>query len=62
MTMKFSAEPEKTRFDVYFAEDVVDVLTAVTAAAARLGLDSATVDKLLALVAERFRLEAEPVR
>ena len=58
--MKFEAIPDKTRFDFYFAEDVVDALTAVAKTAARLGLDPATVDKLLALVAERFRLEVTP--
>lgn len=58
--MKFTADPEKTQFDTYFAEDIVDTLTTVAQTAARLGLDAATVDNLLTLVAEKFHLTVTP--
>jgi hypothetical protein len=59
--MIFTAEPEKTRFDFYFGQDMADALNATaTTAAHKPNLDPYTVAEILKLLAQRFRLEITP--
>jgi|WetSurMetagenome_2_1015567.scaffolds.fasta_scaffold10577_11 hypothetical protein len=50
---------DKNRFDFYFAEDLVDALTAAQKDAQRVELDDFTVKQVLAYLARRFKLEVD---
>ena len=52
--MNFSADPEKTRFDTHFAEDLAEMLNAAVAAVT---VESLNPTGVLVWLAQRFRLE-----
>lgn len=58
--MKLEAIPEKTRFDFYFAADIVDALMDAQKQATQVELDAFTVDQVIAYLARHFRLEVTP--
>ena len=58
--MDIEALPEKTKFDVYFAADIVAALKDAQQQAARVELDAFAVDQVIAHLARRFRLEVTP--
>jgi hypothetical protein len=58
--MQFAADRDKTKFDIYFAPNIADILTDAAEQAQRVELDKFTVEQVLAYLARRFRLEVTP--
>lgn len=58
--MTFQADPNKTRFDIYYAQEIADALNEARAAAERVQLDAHAVKLVLEHLARRFRLEVTP--
>ena len=58
--MKITADPDKTRFDLYFAADLVHALNDAQREAQRVELDPQAVKLVIEYLARRFRLEVTP--
>ena len=55
--MQFVVDPEKTRFDVYFAADLADALNEAQRQAQRLKQDTPAVEVVLTWLALHFHLD-----